>query len=217
MFEDVKTIVFDYDGTLHNSAKIYIYGFRKVLDMLVEAGETTFRDYSDEEITKWLGLTAQEMWDDFMPTLSQEKKNFYSKKVGEYMHEKIMNNEAELYEGALETLQYLKDKGYNVLYLSNCGPDFMNMHADCFHLRDYFDHMYCTGDYNMAPKYEIFDHIKEEYPGEYLVVGDRFKDIEIADYHKVYTAGALYGFGSREELAPADLLINDIRELKEYL
>ncbi len=217
MFKDVKTIIFDYDGTLHDSAKIYIYGFRKVFEMLVSAGEADFREYADEEITKYLGFTAQEMWDDFMPDLAQEKKMFYAKKIGEFMNEKIANREAELYEGALETLQYLKERGYYVLYLSNCGPDYMNKHAACFDLRDYFDHMYCTGDYDMAPKYEIFNHIKAEYPGEYLVVGDRFKDIEIADYHKVYTVGALYGFGSREELASADLLIDDIRDLKKYL
>ncbi len=217
MLKNIKTIIFDYDGTLHDSTKIYTYAFRKVFAMMVEAGEATDRDYSEEEITKWLGFTAQEMWDDFMPDLPQDKKNRYSLKIGEYMYEKIQNNEAVLYEGALETLQYLKERGYHVLYLSNCGPDYMNMHAKCFGLRDYFDHMYCTGDYNMAPKYEIFEYIKAAYPGEYLVVGDRFKDIEIADYHKVYTVGALYGFGSKDELASADLLIDDIRDLRKYL
>jgi len=33
--EGIKTIYFDYDGTLHNSNKIYAPAFRKAYDFLV--------------------------------------------------------------------------------------------------------------------------------------------------------------------------------------
>lgn len=51
-----------------------------------------------------------------MPEFSQEKKMFYAGEVGRLMTEKIRNKEAVLYDGALETLRYLKDKGYHLLY-----------------------------------------------------------------------------------------------------
>ena len=59
--------------------------------------------------------------------------------------------------------------------------------------------------------------IKEKYPSEYLMVGDRFHDMEVARYHKVYTAGCVYGFGSREEIGMADVLLEDIRDLQKIL
>jgi phosphoglycolate phosphatase len=215
--DGIKTIVFDYDGTIHNSAKIYADAFRCVYQQMVSNGEAPVREFTEAEITKWLGYSAQDMWDAFMPELPQEKKMSYSLEIGRLMTERIQNKEAVLYDGALETLQYLKNKGYYILYLSNCGPDYMNMHAECFNLRAYFDHMYCTGDYQQKPKYEIFDIIKEAYPAEYLVVGDRFHDMEIAKYHKVYTAGCAYGFGTRKELEGTDVILEDIRDLQKIL
>ena len=215
--ENIKTIIFDYDGTLYNSAKNYVDAFRSVYDEMVIDGVAKAQEFEDEEITKWLGYSAEAMWESFMPELPKEKQMYYSKKIGEFISERIRKKQAELYEGTLETLQYLKDRGYNLLYLSNCGPDYMNVQAECFGLHDYFSHMYCSGDYNYRPKYEIFNVIKEQYPGEYLVVGDRFHDIEIGKYHKVYTAGCAYGFGTREELQSADIIIDDIQELKNYL
>ena len=51
------------------------------------------------------------------------------------------------------------------------------------------------------------------------MVGDRFYDIEGAALVGVDSAGALYGYGSREELvdAGATFLIEDIRELQAFL
>ena len=119
--KDVKTIIFDYDGTLHDSAKIYVAAFRQVYREMVSAKDAPEREFQDEEITKWLGYSVQDMWDSFMPEFSQGKKMFYAGEVGRFMTEKIRNKEAVLYDGALETLQYLKDKGYHLYILSNYG------------------------------------------------------------------------------------------------
>lgn len=215
--ENIKTVIFDYDGTIHNGAKNYIDAFRHVYHQMVADGVAPERNFADEEITRWLGYSAQEMWKTFMPELPEAQQMFYSKKIGQFMFDRVRNKEAVLYEGALETLAYLKQKGYHVVYLSNCGPEYMAIHDACFGLKDYFDHMYCSGDYDFKPKYEIFNVVKECYPGEYLMVGDRFHDMEISKYHKIFTAGCLYGFGSREELKDADVLLEDIRDLQKIL
>ena len=49
------------------------------------------------------------------------------------------------------------------------------------------------------------------------MVGDRFHDMEVARYHKVYTAGCAYGFGTKEEIAAADIILEDIRDLQKLL
>lgn len=215
--KDIKTVIFDYDGTLHNSTRIYTDAFRQVYERMVYDGVAPKREFTDDEITMWLGYSAQDMWNAFMPELSMRDQMYYSKEIGQIMTIKIKNRQTILYDGALETLAYLRDKGYNVLYLSNCGHQFMTMHAEAFRLNDYFHHMYCSGDYNNRPKHEIFNVIKANYPGEYLMVGDRFHDMEIAKYHKVYTAGCAYGFGRRHEIEQADVILNDIRDLQKIL
>lgn len=215
--KDIKTVIFDYDGTLHNSTRIYADAFRIVYERMVRDGVAPAREFTDPEITGWLGYSAMDMWQAFMPELSVSDRIYYSKEIGQMMAEKIQSKQAVLYDGALETLAYLKKQGYHVLYLSNCGHQFMSMHADCFKLNDYFEHMYCSGDYDNQPKYIIFEQIKKDYPGEYLMVGDRFHDMEVGKYHKVYTAGCAYGFGSMDEIEHADVILQDIRDLMKIL
>lgn len=217
-FSSVKTIIFDYDGTLHDSSKIYIPAFLKAYDYLVEEGQAKETSWSDEDITKWLGYSKKEMWQAFMPTLEAEYKEKASSIIGQTMQDKIANNEAELYSGALETLSYLKNKGYTLLFLSNCSIDYMERHADRFNLKDYFTDMYCTEMYDFKKsKKKIVQLIREEYKDDFLIVGDRFQDIEVAELERIYSIGCAYGFGNKSELEQSNLIINGIEELKTIL
>ncbi len=211
----IRTIVFDYDGTIYNSASNYSDAFRHMYARMVADGQAEERIFKDEEITKWLGYSSKAMWEAFMPSLSKEDKTKYSLMIGDFVWERVHNKQAETYEGALETLKYLKNKGYNTIFLSNCGQRYMDVHTECFELNECFTQMYCVGNYDSQPKYKVFEIIKEQYPGEYLIVGDRFHDLEIARYHKAYTAGCLYGFAEPGELDGADIALSDIRELKK--
>jgi len=216
-FKGIHTVILDYDGTIHDSTRNYIFAFKKAYTYLVEAGQASPQDWGDAEITKWLGYSSKAMWENFMPDLAAEYQSTASKLIGQSLLEKAQNGQTVLYEGALETLQALKDKGYQLVFLSNCSHVYMEAHRESFGLDRYFDKMYCTEDFGFIPKYEIFETIRSDFPGGYLVVGDRFQDIEIAEHHPVHTVGCLYGFGSSSELAAADVHINDIRELNNLL
>ena len=45
--ENIKTIIFDYDGTIHDSTKIYSDAFRIVYQQMVKEGEAPWREFSD--------------------------------------------------------------------------------------------------------------------------------------------------------------------------
>lgn len=216
-FEKIKTVVFDYDGTLHNSALSYIKSFQKAYKYLVDKNLAEKREFREEEITCWLGYNSREMWQLFMPRLSEEERNHAAEIIRRETFQIIKNRETSLYEGVPETLNYLKERGYHVLYLSNCRPTYRDIHKEVFQLDRYFEKMYCAGEYQFASKYEIFKEIMKEFPGDYLMAGDRYHDLEVGKYEAVYTAGCSYGFGTPEELAEADILIQDIRELKNLL
>ncbi|CZR00476.1 Hypothetical protein Tpal_2524 [Trichococcus palustris] len=216
-FEGIHTVILDYDGTIHDSTRNYIAAFKKAYAYLVGVDQAAPREWEDAEITKWLGYSSKAMWENFMPDLAGEYQSTASKMIGQTLLERAQNGQAVLYEGALETLQALKEKGYHLVFLSNCSHVYMEAHRESFGLDRYFDKMYCTEDFGFIPKYEIFEAIQADFPGGYLVVGDRFQDIEVAEHHPVHTVGCLYGFGFPEELASADALIEDIRELNDLL
>ncbi len=213
----VKNIIFDYDGTLHNSIKIYGPSFRLAFKYLVETNQAMEREWLDDEISVWLGYSSKDMWNNFMPDLIDSEKEKCSKIIGDNMVKLINDGFAELYKGTLETLKYLNEKNYNIIFLSNCKIDYMNKHINMFGLDKYFDDFYCTEQFNFMPKYQIFIQIKEKYPDDFIIIGDRDVDIEIATKHNELSIGCNYGFGSENELIDANIRINDITDLLKLL
>jgi len=216
-FNDIKTIFFDYDGTLHNSIKIYGPAFRKAYTYLVEQGFVDQRDWSDREISYWLGFNPQEMWKTFMPDLEESTRKKCSAIIGEEMSKLTEKGKAELYEGALDTLKYLKSRGYRLVFISNCKLSYRDCHSTLFGLGDYFVELACSEEYNFIPKYEILRDIKGKYSEEMVIIGDRLQDIEAGNKNEIYTIGCSYGFSLEGELDEADLIIKNISELKKYL
>lgn len=208
-------LVFDYDGTLHNSMKIYAPSFRKCCELMIADGETV-REYSEDEIKSYIGMDAKSMWNRFQPCLPQEKKDRYSSFIGANMLELIQGGRAELYDGVPEMLLSLKDK-YRLIFLSSCKRDYMQAHIKAFELNKFFTDFYCTEDFSFAPKYEVFETVKDKYSGQYIIIGDRYTDIEIAIKHKIKSIGCLYGYGNEAELVRADVKVDTIEQLAEEL
>ena len=215
-FRNIKTIFFDYDGTLHNSIKIYGPAFRKAYSHLVAKGLAEERDWSDEEVSCWLGFNPQEMWASFRPDLEERVRKECSAIIGEEMARLTQKGQAELYPGALDTLKYLKNRGYKLVFISNCKILYRDCHREFFGLEDYFEELACSEEYDFIPKHEILREIKAKYPGEMVIIGDRFQDIEAGKKNNLYTIGCGYGFSLAGELDEADLIIEDINDLKKY-
>ena len=213
----MANLIFDYDGTLHNGVKIYAPAFRLAYERLVSLGFAKPQEWTEEEISHWMGYTPEGMWDTFMPDLAKEEKDASSKLIEREMGERIRRGKAQLYEGAEETLAALKEAGYTLLFLSNCTTSYMNDHRKAFNLDRFFEDFYCGEDFAYIPKYEIFKTIREQHPGEYAVIGDRGKDLEIAVHHGLPSIGCTYGYAQEGELDKASKLCKDVREIPELL
>ncbi len=216
-FNTIKTIFFDYDGTLHNSLTLYAPSFRKAYDFLVEEGLVPQKEWSDEEISYWLGFNPEDMWERFMPSLSISLRKKCSEIIGNEIQRRMQEEKPHLYEGALEVLEYLKDRGYHLIFISNCKMYYKECHNKAFDLDRYFERLISSDEYDFIPKHEILRLIKVEYPEDMVIVGDRKQDIEAGKKNDIYTIGCSYGFATSGELRDADMLIKDIRDLPQYL
>jgi 2-phosphoglycolate phosphatase len=90
-------------------------------------------------------------------------------------------------------------------------------------IEDYFDAV-IGGDsgWDKKPDPACLNHLLATLkvaPGKAVIVGDGDTDIKAGKGAGVYTCGVTYGLCGREELAAAepDLLIDDIRELTDYI
>ena len=95
----VKTIIFDYDGTIHNTLGIYEPAFREAYQWLSEQNVVEEQEIETAQIAGWLGLNSKEMWDTFLPELDQRYKDQASAIVGESMVRQIRKHRAVWYPG----------------------------------------------------------------------------------------------------------------------
>lgn len=214
---NIKTIFFDYDGTLHDSMKIYMPAFIKAYEYLVLNKLAPKKTWTTSDIKVFLGQNPKEMWESFRPKLDLETIKTVSRIISNSMEEDINSNKAVLYEGSIQVLQYLKSKGYKMVYLSNSKNYYMEAHQKSFNLGKYFDKLICSEMYGFIPKKQILELIKNEFPGEMVMIGDRIHDMESGYHNKIHTIACDYGYGSQEELKDAELHIQDIRDLLHIL
>ena len=213
MFKDTKTIIFDWDGTIHESMAIYYDAFNEAYNYLVSKGFAEKREFSEYEVSQFLGVNPKDMWTSVLPLLTDSIFTEASQMVSNAMTKAIEANKARLYPHAIETLEYLKNKGYTLVYLSNSKNYYMEKMRRAFNLDRYFDYYYVSEMFNYIPKKNILEAVKHQLNAPMVMIGDRYLDIETGIYNHIKTIGCRYGYGSMEELKEADLIISNLKEL----
>ena len=199
----MATIIFDFDGTLHDSMFIYREALNRGYQLLVERGEARPRVLTEADMEANIGLTSEEAWTRMCPEIPWEVSQKAAARVGVVMDELIDNGTARLFPGVPEMLQQVKDDGHTLVFLSNCRNAYRDAVRRAFGFDAWFDAYYTAEQFNCIPKEVIFETIREDFPGPYVVVGDRDKDLAVAHEHDLPSIGCLYGYGSAEELAGA--------------
>ena len=207
------TLVFDWDGTLHDTLHLYGRAFRCAYEELVRLGYAPPRIYSDREVSIYLGMNAVDMWNAFMPELPQAVRQAASERIGSEMVKLIRQGEAVLYDGVPAILDELTAQGHTLVFLSNCKHAYQQAHRAYFGLDRWFSGYFCCEDYGNRPKEEIFPSIAAHFAGRYMVIGDRASDFRVARIHGLSSIGCGYGFGTREELAMADVVVETCKEI----
>lgn len=208
-------IILDYDGTIHDTMRIYKKAFLKAYEWLVQEGKAARREFEDSQISRWLGFNSKEMWNTFMPELESVYKEEASRKIGVSMVQQVERGEAALYPGAEEALRKLRENGSRLIFLSNCKETYLAAHRKFFHLDRFFEDFYCCETFDFIPKEEIIPHIRQEHPGNYLAAGDRASDYQAAVKNGIPFIACLYGFGERKEYEKADRFARCVSELPE--
>lgn len=212
-----KTLFFDFDGTLHDSIQIYYPAFMKGYAYLVESGHAEPRAFTKVEVSQWLGYSSNDMWQAFMPHLSEKVRTKARTLIGDDMLRLLQEKQGVLYPGVHETLKAIKAKGHTLVFLSNCGEAYMNAACESFQLEAYFDRLICSGQYGQISKSQILKQLKAEFEGPMAIIGDRFHDMEAGLDNHITAIGCLYGYGQREEFKDAHFLISELQGILDLI
>ena len=75
-----KYIVFDWDGTLHDTKYLYAEAVRMACEEFALMSSVDCAAITPDGLSKYLGLTPKDMWDDFAPNLETSVKEKVSVK-----------------------------------------------------------------------------------------------------------------------------------------
>ncbi len=139
--------------------------------------------------------------------------------VGERVAEALDRHEIELvlragrlYPGVGDALDEIRSRVAHMAICTNGPHDYVHTVLDSQSLTGYFDavrHLESDDDGKTAMVAEVL----ARFGGPGVVVGDRHHDIEAAHANGLPGIGVTYGMGSAEDLADADALTDDVREL----
>lgn len=204
-----STIVFDFDGTLHDSMYIYRIALLRGYQLLVDRGVAPPREFSDSYIMGNIGLNCEDAWERMCPDLPWSVTTEAADRVGQVMDELIDDGTARLFPGVPDMLEQLKGGGHELVFLSNCRNAYRDAVRRTFGFDRWFGHYYTAEQFGGIPKERIFETIRDEVPGPYIVVGDRDKDWALAQAHGLPFIGCLYGYADEGELDGVRYLAKD--------
>lgn len=213
MIENFKSIIFDFDGTLHETSKIYTPALKKGVNFLQDKGYLKDLKLTDDYASKFLGYSAKDAWKLIANSLPEDLIQKAMKIVGETMDENLKEGKGRLYKNAKKTLEILKNRGKDLYLLSNARVRYLDIATEVYDIKKYFKKIYASESFDFISKDEIIEKIQKEMEREIIVVGDRFHDIEGAEKNFLKSAFALYGYGNKGEGKNANYKISDISEL----
>lgn len=207
-------ILFDFDGTLTES------GLGITRSVAYACERMGLRAPEQAVLDKFVGpplIAAFQLYAGMDEAGAQRATEYYRERYRE-----LGWKENRVYPGIAPLLRDLKAQGCYLAVASGKPEVFVRQIAEYFGIDRYFDRIVGT-DFSTAhaDKRELISRALPEGcdPKRAAMVGDRKFDMEAAAQMGLHAVGALYGYGSREELeaSGAELIAEDADALREIL
>lgn len=189
-------VIFDLDGTLTASETGIIHAAAYAMEQFGAPA------LPYETMRKFVGPPLMYSFVNYAGLSADEAKGAIAKFRERYMDTGWKEN--EVYEGIPAMLRALKRAGVHLGVATGKQKSIMERVLAHFHLREYFDAVAgVSPDDNTADKTLLIKAALPEKFERACMVGDRKFDIEAAREMGVEAIGALYGYGTEEELEKA--------------
>ncbi|GGH21550.1 HAD hydrolase-like protein [Paenibacillus segetis] len=211
------SIIFDMDGTLFQT--------NKILGMSVEdtfAYLTSLNEWSGEApLQKYheiMGAPVPVVWETLLPNHSNELRH----KANDFFHERLISNinhgNGALYDHVYELFDYLKQEGISIFIASNGQVEYLNAILSFYKLDSWVTETFSISQIQTLSKTDLVSVILQKYHIEHAVmVGDRLSDILAGKNNDLMSIGCRFDFSHEDELAQADVVIDDLLELRAII
>ncbi len=207
----VKYVLFDLDGTLSDTSE----GIYKGLDHATDA--LSLPRFEREDLPNFIGPPLKESF--LVRGFSEELAEQAVREFRAYYNE-TGKFECKPYPGIREALAALRAAGA-ILYVATSKPTAFAVDVlTHLGLAEMFAEIVGSGQ-GREEKKLVIRYILEHTPitdlDDVVMVGDKHHDVDGARACGVRSVGVAYGFGSREELAGAEAILDSPEEIVRYL
>ncbi|UYX55140.1 HAD hydrolase-like protein [Bacillus thuringiensis] len=213
----LQALIFDMDGTLFQTDKILELSLDDTFDHLRSLqlwdAETPIDKY--REI---MGAPLPKVWETLLPNHSNEVRKQIDAYFLERLIENIKSGKGALYPNVKEVFNYLKEIGCSIYIASNGLTDYLKAIVSHYDLEQWVTETFSIEQISSLNKGDLVKNILKKYDLKgAAVVGDRLSDINAAKDNGLIAIGCNFDFAQEDELAHADLVIDDLMELKGIL
>ncbi|WML46008.1 pyrophosphatase PpaX [Neobacillus sp. PS3-40] len=208
MTTKITTLLFDLDGTLIDTNDLIITTFLHTLDKYYPS------KYKREDVLPFMGPTLQETFEGIDPDRVEEM-------ILDYRTFNLANHDllVKEFEGVLETIQILQEKGFKLGIVSTKIYDTVLKGMKLTKLDPFFNVIVAMEHVSkVKPDPEpIFNALKQlgSTPEETIMVGDNYHDILAGKNAGTKTAGVSWSAKGREYIAKyePDYILENMKDL----
>jgi phosphoglycolate phosphatase len=213
--KSIRTIIFDFDGTLADTQSVIRYAF---LNTLQHMGMPVPLDAFMNEI---YSQTVENMFRD----VGVVKKNLLKAAVSHYcrLYTVIGPQKARLFPGVLQTLERLRERNLSLAIATNENRKNLDRLLPTLKIAHFFSVTICEDEVGQPkPHPEMVYRILEKTdssPDQTLFVGDSALDIQIGKTTRCNTCAVTYGTHPEEKLRSCspDWIIDHFSSVLEIL
>ncbi|PFD44717.1 nucleosidase [Bacillus cereus] len=210
----LQALIFDMDGTLFQTDKILELSlddtFNHLRSLQLWDAETPIDKY--REI---MGVPLPKVWKALLPDHSNEVRKQTDAYFLERLIENIKSGKGALYPYVKEVFSFIKENNCSIYIASNGLTEYLQAIVSYYDLDQWVTETFSIEQIQSLNKGDLVKNILKKYDiKEAAVVGDRLSDINAAKDNGLIAIGCDFDFAQENELAHADLVIDDLMELK---
>ncbi|MEK3980910.1 HAD family hydrolase [Psychrobacillus sp. FSL K6-2836] len=209
----LQSLIFDMDGTLFQTDKILELSLDDTFNHLrsLHKWDTVTPIDKYREI---MGVPLPKVWEALLPNHSNEEREQTDAYFLERLVENIKGGKGALYPNVKEVFSYLKEKNCSIYIASNGLTEYLNAIVSYYNLDNWVTETFSIQQILTLDKADLVRTIIKKYDiKKAAVVGDRLSDISAAKENGLIAIGCNFDFAQEDELAQADLVIDDLIEL----
>ncbi|WP_091483882.1 HAD hydrolase-like protein [Gracilibacillus orientalis] len=212
-----QSLIFDMDGTLFQTDKILELSLEDTFNYLRSLDKWSTVTPIDK-YREIMGVPLPKVWETLLPYHSVEERDQTNAYFLERLIENIRSGKGALYPEVKEVFSYLKENNFAIYIASNGLTEYLKAIVSYYHLDKYVTETFSIQQINSLNKSDLVQNIIKKYDITYgAVVGDRLSDINAAKDNGLVSVGCNFDFAREDELAQADMVIDDLTELQTIL